>query len=517
MKTHNRSRSLLSLVNILSGFANRFLTSVLKLAGRIVFFRFLSAELYGVSSLFSNVLGLLSLTELGIGTAITFSLYRPLAEKDEEKVRTLMEFFRKAYLAIAVTVLVLGLGLMPFLPHLIRDYRGIEFFYLIYLLFLANMVIDYLFSYKRTLAVAMQEGYCLVPFTTVFEAVICIGQIAVILLFSSSRYCYLVYLAVQMLCLFLQNVVINRYLDRRYPLLTRRGPTLPLPDEEKKGILKNVKALMFHKIGGVVVTSTDSLLISKLVDLVTVGVYSNYSSIIATVSGLVYLFVGNTTASFGNLVAKESPEKRRAVFEELQFFYFALYGVCTALFVTLFQPFISLSYGKDFTLPLPVVILVVCANFYYLGLSYVLDVVKSAAGIYVQDRFVPLWQAGINLAVSLILGIRIGLAGIFVGTLVSTLFILILRPLYVYRNVFESSPLPYYISLVYQSLVVAATCGISLWACRLVPAFSLWVQLVCHFLITLSISVLLFLLFNFRSPYFAGLLARFRNLFRRAR
>ena len=333
----NASRSALSVRNILSGFINRALTSLLKLLGRIVFFRFLSPELYGISGLFSNVLGLLALAELGVGTAITFSLYKPIAEKDEERIRTLMAFYKTAYRVISLVVLALGLGLMPLLPKLIRDYQGIDHFYLIYLIFLANLVIDYLLSWKRTLATASQESYRIVPFTTGFEALICILQIVVILLFYKSPVCFLIYLAVQTICILVQNLTINRYLDRVYPILHKTRKPLPLPAEEKRNIFINVKALLYHKIGGVVVAGTDNLLISRLVDLVTVGFYSNYAAMITTIAGLAYLFVGNTTASFGNLIAKESPEKRRAVFEELQFFYYALYGVGSAFFLTAIQ------------------------------------------------------------------------------------------------------------------------------------------------------------------------------------
>lgn len=506
------SRTALSVLNILSGFANRLLTSLLKLVGRVVFFRYLSAELYGVSGLFSNVLGLLALAELGIGTAITFSLYRPLAEKDEEKLRSLMAFYRKAYNVIALTVLGLGLCLMPFLPKLINDYRGIDYFYVIYLIFLANMVIDYFFSYRRTLATAAQEAFRLVPFTTLFEALICILQIAVIFLLHRSPYCFLIYLLVQTVCIFIQNLVINRYLDRHYPILKTLRGAKPLEAQEKKSILINVKALMFHKVGSVVVAGTDNLLISRLVDLVTVGLYSNYATMINTVAGLVYLFVGNTTASFGNLIAKEEPCRRRAVFEELQFFYHALYGIGSAFFIALFQPFIAFAYGKEFTLAMPVVILVVAANFYLLGLCYALDVVKSAAGLYDRDKWVPLVQAGLNLGISIGLGIPWGLVGIFLGTLISTLVPMAVKPVIIYREVFESSSRSYFLSLGKELCLTALMCAASYGLSSLVSfSFSLW-QLVFNFAVTGAVSVSLFLLFHIKSPYLPSLLGRIRGL-----
>lgn len=513
--TNNRSRSVLSVLNILSGFANRFLTSLLKLVGRIVFLRYLSAELYGVSGLFSNVLGLLALAELGIGTAITFSLYKPIAEKDEEKIRSLMRLYKKAYYGIAAVVLILGLSLMPFLTKLIRDYRGIDHFYLIYLLFLANMVIDYLFSYKRTLAQAAQEGYRLVPFTTVFEALLCLVQMGIIFLLHTNPLCFLIYLFAQTFFILLQNIVINSYLNRKFPILVDKTPAKPLDAQEKKSIFVNIKALLFHKIGGVVVAGTDNLLISRLVDLVTVGIYSNYSTLISTVAGIVYLFVGNTTASFGNLIAVEKPEKRMAVFEEMQFFCYALYGICSAFFLTLFQPFISLAYGEGFLMDFPVVVLVVVANFYLLGLTYPLDVVKSAAGIYDRDKWVPLVQAAVNLAVSILLGIRMGLAGIFWGTLVSTLIPLPFKPVILYREVFSARSARFFISLGYQALTAAVMCTVCIFACRPLAALSLPLQIGLSFVVTLILSVGLFLLMNLRSPHLPSLLGRVKSILKR--
>ncbi len=511
----NASRSALSIRNILSGFVNRALTSLLKLLGRIVFFRFLSPELYGVSGLFSNVLGLLALAELGIGTAITFSLYKPIAEKDQERIRTLMAFYRTAYRTIALVVLALGLGLMPLLPKLIRDYQGIDHFYLIYLIFLANLVIDYLLSWKRTLATASQEGYRIVPFTTGFEALICILQILVILLFHKTPLCFLIYLAVQTLCILIQNLAINRYLDRVYPILCQTRKPLPLPSEEKKSIFINVKALLYHKIGSVVVAGTDNLLISRLVDLVTVGFYSNYAAMISTIAGLAYLFVGNTTASFGNLIAKETPEKRCAVFEELLFFYYALYGVGSAFFLTAFQPFIILSYGESALLSFPVVALVVISNFYLLGLTYALDVVKSAAGLYDQDKWVPLAQSAVNLAVSILLGMKIGLAGIFVGTLVSTFIPLLAKPWIIYKNVFETSPRTYFLNQLFEIGVAVILCLSCIFFCGLITFSSPLLQLLFNLIVTAPISIGVFLIFHLRSPHLPSLLARAKSLIRR--
>lgn len=512
--TGNRSRTRLSLLNILSGFANRFLVSILKLLGRVIFFRFLSAELYGVSGLFGNVLGLLSLAELGVGNAITFSLYSPIAEGNEEKIRSLMAFYKKAYRIIALSVLGLGLALLPFLPSLTNGGENIDHFYLIYLLFLANTVIEYLFSYKRTLANAAQESYRLVPFTTGFEAALCLVQIGIIFLFHKSPYCFLIYLSAQTLSIFFQNLVINSYLDKKYPLLRTLSRAPALEQEEKSGIFVNVRALMMHKFGGVVVSSTDNLLISKLVDLVTVGLYSNYSALITSVSGIVYLFVGNTTSSFGNLIAAESPKKRQKVFFEMQFFSRALYGFSAAFLLNLFRPFISFAYGEEFCLSFSVVALIV-ANYYLLGMTYVLDVVKSAAGLYDKDKFVPLLQSAVNLAVSIVLGKILGLAGIFIGTLVSTLVPLISKPVVVFPAVFASSPFSYFKPLFFGIGETALMCLLPYGISLLLPQTSPLGDLAVSFFITAAVAGGIFLAFNFRNPHLPALFHRVKHLLKR--
>jgi len=269
---------------------------------------------------------------------------------------------------------------------------------------------------------------------------------------------------------------------------------------------------MYHKIGSVVVAGTDNLLISSMVDLVTVGFYSNYSSMIATVAGIVYLFIGSTTASFGNLIAKESPEKRLLVFEELQFFNYFLYGVCTAFFLTLFQPFITFAYGAKFLLSFPVVILVVVANFYLLGLTYPLDVVKSAAGLYDQDKWVPLVQSAVNLAVSIGLGIPFGLAGIFWGTLLSTLVPLAVKPFIIYRNVFTVSCAPFFKSLCFEVTLTGATCLASLKICSLLPPLSpLW-RMIANLAVTAVTAPGIFLLFHLKSPHLPSLWKRIQHI-----
>lgn len=515
MSENTASRTVKTVRNIGSNIISRALVSVLKLVSRVVFVAILSETMLGISGLFSGVLGMLALAELGIGTAIHFSLYQPIAENDRPRIRALMRFYQKVYRIIAGIVLALGLALIPFLPYFVHDYQGIEYFYEIYLIFLFNLVVEYLFSYKRSLATASQEGYVIVPYTMAFEVLICLLQIASLFVFAKSPYCYLIYLAVQAVSLVAENVVINRALDKKYPILKELSKKDVLPREELQGIWGNVKALLFHKIGGYVVTGTDTILISAMIDLVIEGHYSNYSSLIATIAGIVYMFVGNVTSSFGNLIVTEAPQRRREVFEEMLVFDYFLYGVGSAFFITLFSPFITLAYGEKFLLGMGVVILAVSANYYLLGMTQVLDTVKAAAGLYDADKWVPLCQAAVNLIVSMALAKAIGLAGIFIGTLVSTLLPLIAKPLIIYHRIFETAAKPFFFRFLWETALCAAYCALSYFVSTLWLPQNMLVQLVFRFAATGVVSVGLFSLFHFRDPNFRKLFWRVKGILTR--
>ena len=204
MRTEN------SIKNIIMNFLYNFLNYGIRFASRIIFVKTLAEVYLGINGLLSNVLGILALTELGIGTAIGYSLYEPLAKNDVEKTRSLMDFYKKAYRIISLVILVLGLVLLPVLPYLIKDNSGINNLNVIYVIFLINMVIGYLFSYKRTLITSDQKTYKIVPFTMGFNILTAALQIVVLLIFKN----YIIYLLMQTICIVLENVVINRYINK---------------------------------------------------------------------------------------------------------------------------------------------------------------------------------------------------------------------------------------------------------------------------------------------------------------
>ena len=425
--------------NITSSVVNNVLLNILRFISRTIFIRYLGSLYLGVNGLLSNVLGVLSLADLGISTAIGFSLYEPLAKENKDKIKSLMGFFKKAYRIIAIVVLVVGLALLPFLDFFLDGSDSIVGLRVFYLIFLANMVIGYLFSYMRTLIVADQKEYKITKIIIVFNVILTIGQILAIILFKN----YLVYLLVQTLTLLLENIIINKVILKDYPYIKDKE-IKPLDKEDKKTLVTNVKALVFHKIGSYFVDSTDNLIISKFLGLVTVGLYSNYYLITSTFNKILSSALWGTVSSFGNLNVMEDTEKRYSIYKVVNFLGFSFFGIIAVCFFQLFNLFVGeIWLGKDYLLSIGTVI-IICINFYVSGMMHINDAIKSSGGLYDKDKWVPLVQSGINIVGSLVLVKYYGLTGIFIGTLISSILPTIVKPVIIYKYIFNRNWTSYF-------------------------------------------------------------------------
>lgn len=500
MRTEN------SIKNIIMNFLYNLLNYGLRFVSRIVFVKTLAEVYLGVNGLLSNILGILSLTELGIGSAIGYSLYKPLANKDEDKVCSLMKFYRKAYQIIACVVLVLGLIILPLLPHLIKDNTNIENLNIIYLIYLINMVIGYLFSYKRTLIISDQKRYKIVPYTMVFSILTVAFQIIVLLLFKN----YIIYLLVQTICIFLENIIINRYIDREYSYLSTKKDIKPIDGSELNTIKTKIKALLLHKVGSYTLTSTDNLIISKLIGIVTVGIYSNYSLIIGMISSLIYVLTSNVISSLGNLIATSKSEKSLSVFNEMNLICFILYGVSSICLINLFNPFIEFVFGEKYLLSMTVVYIIV-TNHYLTGMNNVVIGIQTAAGLYEKDKYIPLIQSFVNLVVSIYLGIKLGLVGVFIGTIVSTMLPLFVKPYIVYKYIFNEKLIVYFKEFFMQTFIVVISIFISYYMINYVNIENIYLDLLLRLMISLVVpGLLIYLLYRNRKS-FRDVISRMKN------
>lgn len=425
------------------------LSSILGFASRTIFIRELGITYLGANGLFTNILSMLSLTELGIGSAIAFSLYKPLAQHDIETIKSLMNFYKRAYRVIAFTITVLGLVLIPFLPYLIKDPGEMKHITFIYMVFLYNTVISYLFSYKTTLLSADQKSYLMTNVNMIISVVTTIIQIVVLKLFKN----YFIYLITGAIIGTVQWIFVNKYIFNRYPYLKDKD-VAPLAIEQKNTITKNVKAMMFHKVGELCINQTDNIIISSFISVAAVGIYNNYYMLINIINKFALSFFNAATASLGNLIATETYEKRYQVFKRYNFLGFWIFGWTAICLYVLLNPFVELWLGKeflvdDFTLTL------VILNYYLVGMRVTIGNVKMAAGLYSQDQWAPIIQSVINLIVSIIAAKHLGLSGVFLGTVISSLSVPCwYRPIVVYKYAFHKPVIEYFSSYVLYFLIV---------------------------------------------------------------
>lgn len=309
--------------NIAFGYIGNIVTQLLGFVLRSLFIDYLGDTLTGINDLYTGILSVLSMAELGVGTALNYSLYGPVARRDYEKIKSYMLLYKRAYRVIGLVIGALGTALIPFLPHLVNQPKGVSTrdMTLYYLIFLFNTVSSYFVAYKYSLANAEQKNYIQTNVITITKMITVALQLIVIVA-TRNFYLYLLTAAFVELA---QKVFVSRYLDRRYPYLTDKNVE-KLSKEETGEIVSKTKALMFHKVGDVARLQTDNMIISAFLNVTLVGYVGNYNIILTSIANFVNIIFNSVLSSFGNLIATESKEKQYSIFKVYRFFACWIYG-----------------------------------------------------------------------------------------------------------------------------------------------------------------------------------------------
>lgn len=412
-----KSRTQNSILNILTGLGGYVINTVLGFACRIVFIRCLTAEYLGISGLFTNILTMLSLAELGIGNAIVFALYKPLATNDESKIASLMRFYAKAYRIIGIVVAIFGLCMIPFLGVVIKDPPHIkENLYIIYLIYLFNTSSSYFFSYKSSLIMADQKNYIVTGINYIITILQSIIQM--IYLFITRE--YMGYLIIQTIGVFTYNLIISNIANKQYPYIKNKD-ILPLEKNEIKSLTSNIKALTIWKLSGLLVNNTDNIIITYFSGLVTVGISSNYTLLSTTLNSLLNQIFNGITASVGNYNAIESNERKIQLFNNISLLNFWLFGWATIGIIVLSGDIVKLCFGENYVLPFNIQC-IIGINFYMVGMQNAVWTYKNTMGLFRQGRYLLIITAILNLIFSIFLGSKWGLFGILLATSISRLF-----------------------------------------------------------------------------------------------
>lgn len=423
------------------GVLSQILSIIFSFISRTVFIYVLGVEYLGINGLFTNILMLLSFAELGIGNAIIYGMYKPLAINDKEKIKSLMALYAKSYKIIGLFVFVVGLLVIPFMGWIIKDAPNIrESINLIYILFLLNTSISYFFVYKKSIITADQKNYVVLLYQQLFK----IGQTVAQIVFLFVTGEYLVFLVLQIITTLLENVYVSMRADKMYPFLKEKN-VRTLDKEEQSSIFENVKALFLYKFGSVVLNGTDNIIISSIIGITAVGLNSNYVLILSAVAAIVGQIMNGFTASVGNLNAVGSKESKEMAFNKIFFISAWMYGFCAVGLYLFLNKLITLWIGEAYVFP-DLVVLSIVLHFYVNSVHFTAYTYRVTMGLFVHGRWAPLAAAVINIILSFWLGSTIGVAGIFFATSVARLLTTgIVDPLLVYRKGFEKSPLLYHL------------------------------------------------------------------------
>lgn len=440
-----------SALNFASGFLGRVLTILLNFAVRTIFIYCLNEAYLSVNGLYSNILTVLSLAELGFGSAMVYRMYAPVAVKDYQKTAALLQFYKKIYIIIGVVIFLLGLCVIPFMDYIIKDKPDISGLTLYYILFLVNTSISYWFSsYKASVLYADQKEYIKTNVQNTMTILQSGLQIVLLLLFRK----YLLYLLIQLAGNIFLNLYVALLVDKRYPeIKTYQGASLSA--EERVQIRKDTEALVLSRFGHVALNGTDNIIISAVVGVLWVGRLSNYTLICDSVTSVLCQITAAITGSLGNFFATEDKHAGYALFKKVEFLNFWLYGFSFIALVTLLDPFVQIWAGERFVLGLPISI-AIAINFFVAGYMNTLWVFRSTIGLFKQGKFRPILVAILNIILSIFLGKLWGVFGVLFATFLSRAAIsLWYDPLILHRYGFEVSCKPFFACYFRRVLLLA--------------------------------------------------------------
>lgn len=488
MSTHSRIEN--STRNMTFAMISQIVTILLNLASRAVFVRVLSAEYMGLSGLFSNVLGLLSLAELGIGTAITYSLYAPIKNNDHEKIKSYMRLYKLTYWIVGTFIFVVGLALTPVIDSFIKERPNVPHLELIFILFVVQSASTYFFSYKTNFFTATQNDYILQKYKIGFSFLQIVLQIGYLLVFKE----YFGYLIIGIVFPFINNVYASIKVDEYYPFLKEKAKNLTY--EELKPVKKNVLALFLYKVAQKLSATIDTLIVSKFMGIIEVAIYYNYHFILAFADVFFIQILGAITPSLGNLLVSDDNAKKVQTFGTLQFVYYWVGTYMGVGFVVLFNAFVTIWLGKDYLFPQSIVIaLAVSATL--TNFQRPCSLMRDAGGLFWYGKLRPLASMIINVFASILFVKWIGTIGVVFGTILSkALTYTWYDPYIVYKYAIEDSLKRYFVRYAFHWILFSVFAFICDYLFKLTSLSGVLGLLVGFLIVTIIVNGGFFILFR---------------------
>lgn len=515
-----------SFFNVITGIGSKLLLVILNFITRSVFIKTLGESYLGIEGVFTNILSMLSLAELGFGSAIVFKLYRPIEENDRKRILVLVKLYRKTYFIIGCVIALLGICLIPFLPKLAKDYYlfsqlGLNAAF-IFLLYLFNSVSSYwFFAYKTAFVQANQKSYLL---NLLGYATSIANSLCQILVLKFTRD-FVVYILVQIGFSVLTNMLYALICDRRYPYLKEKTSER-ISREELKEFFKDCSALLLYRASSVITNASDTIVLSALVGLQTVGLYANYLSLKNSIRSLLFTCLTSIQASLGSLYSVGKIEWSRLIFRVVNFCTVIIYGISSIGMAVLMDDFVALWLGDRFvvttwtyngiTFYMPIAILI-GVEVYAIGLANFCSSFRNAMGLFQELKYRPIATVVLNLLICIVAVPYIGIAGCILSTIISlSATNLIFDPMIIHKHALKQSSRPYFLRNLAYLCVFLVAGVLTWWVCGLIPLEGI-PGFIVRGCICVAIPGILFVLCFFRTEEFRFLLSTVKALLHRTK
>ncbi len=427
-----------ALINIGTSVIFKLLLLVVSIFARRYLVNILGTEATGIYSLYISIIGFLSIAELGIGTAITFSMYKPIVEGDKDLVSGLYHLYKKAYSIIFILMLIIGVALTPFLPYMMKNQTGTFNIYITYLIFLSGTLVTYFYAYKTSFINAHLDNYVTTTILSVgkiFEAIL---QIIVLLTTKS----FVLFLSTILIANIFQWIATQIVFKYKYSHLINKNKDISV--EVKEDVVKKTKAMFFHKIGGHLGNSIDGVVISAFVGISLLGIFSNYTMIATTMIGILSLIFTSIISIIGHSYAKSTKEIYHRQFKPIYLINYIIALIFFLGFYATIDNVIAIIYGKELLISHNIVF-IITLNYFIVFMRRATLSFRDASGLFYNDRYKPLITGVVNLILSLIFVFIWGIVGVLLATIIANLFIAQIVEAYVlYKHGFEKSPKKYF-------------------------------------------------------------------------
>lgn len=501
------SRTSNSVRNAIISICSQAILLIINFVTRTFFIQYLGVEILGINSLYANLLNLLSMAELGFGSAIIYGMYKPIKERDKIKICALLNFYKKVYRVVIIIIFSLGIAIVPFLQYIVNSELPYSNVLMYYLLFLANTLCSYLFAYKSSVIIAHQKSYITKLILSSCAIVKFIAQLIAIIVFQN----YIAFLLIEIVATFSNNLICSILADKLHPYIKQKSE---LTKPEKTKIYKNVGSIFLYKVSGTVLNNTDNIYISTLINTTMVGYYTNYYTVTSALSNLIFIIFNSVTASVGNLMVEKDHQKKSDVFMQLNFICFIFTAICTVCLFGLLESFISLWIGSEFILD-PWITGIIIANFYLYTMQNPVWVYRDTTGLFKDASKDTIYLTISNIVLSFIFGKLFGLFGILFATFISRLLITAWhQPYLLYKKVLHTSMRDFIIKNLYYIFIVLVCLIPTFFIKSLFPSHSL-PMFILKAILMLSVDGVLLFLFLYKTKEAKKLFSQLKRLLSR--